>query len=119
MCLVIVLVGCSPPTDVIVLRDAPQATRDAMLLVRILPMGTAAPPGAGAVGPVVGYGCGATTVEASAAAVDQLRVKALRMRATAVMDVIIEPTGSGPCFGSYKAIATGTAVAPRGLPSPY
>jgi hypothetical protein len=113
------LAACEPPTDVIQMRDVPQVTRDAMARVRILPIGMAAPPNAGTVGPVSGFGCGPTSVAASDAAVDQLRLKALRMRAVAVMDVVIEPSQTGPCFGSFTAIANGTAMAQRGLPAAY
>jgi hypothetical protein len=112
------LVGCAAPTDVIDLRTAPQMTQDAMLQVKILPLGMPAPAGAGSVSPVAGYGCASTTEAASEAAVRQLRVKALRLHATAVADVLIGPAEGVICVG-YNMIASGIAVAPRGLPSSY
>jgi hypothetical protein len=111
--------GCEPQTDVVDLRDAPQSTRDAMLRVQILPLGTPAPTNVGAIGAVSGLGCGQSSVAAGGAAVEQLRVKALRMRATGVMDVVIGPSDMGSCMGSSGAIANGIAIGPRGIPSSY
>jgi hypothetical protein len=113
---VFALVGCAPPTDVIELRAAPQATKDAMLQIRILPLGAPAPAGAGAISPVSGFGCGQTVESASGEAVRQLQAKALRLHATAVMDVLIGPSDLGTCIG-HGMIANGMAVGLRGLPS--
>ena len=113
------LAGCAPPTDVVDMRDVPQATRDAMLHVQVLPLGTPVPDGVGPLAPISGYGCGNTPVEASANAVEQLRIKALRLRATAVTDVQIGSASSLPCNLQYSAIANGIAVAPRGVPPTY
>lgn len=110
------LSGCGPPTDVIDVRDAPQATKDAMMQIRILPLGTPAPAGVGSISPVSGFGCGQTVEAASGEAVRQLRAKAMRLHATAVMDVLIGPSDLGSCFG-HGIIANGVAVAPQGLPS--
>jgi hypothetical protein len=115
----ITLAGCEPPTEVIDLRDMPAGTRDAMLQMRVLPLGTALPEGVGSIGAIAGYGCGQTSDAASLAAVQQLQVKALRMHATAVADVLIRPAGIGPCMFPYSALAKGIAVAPRGIPSSY
>jgi hypothetical protein len=111
--------GCEPQTDVVDLRDAPQSTRDAMLRVKILPLGTPAPANVGAIGSVSGLGCGQSSVAAGGEAVEQLRVKALRMHATSVMDVVIGPADMGSCMGSSGAIANGIAIGPRGIPSSY
>jgi hypothetical protein len=113
------LTGCAPPTDVVDLRNTPQATWDAMLQVQILPIGMPAPGYVGSVGPVAGFGCGPTPVAASGDAVNQLRIKALRMRATAIMDVVIQSGPTGTCFGGHTALANGTAVAHRGLSDAY
>ena len=113
------LAGCAPPTEVVDLRGAPQATLDAMLQVQILPLGMPAPPGVGSVGPIMAYGCGTSVSAAGNDAVTQLQAKALRMRATAVMDVLIGPGGIGPCMAGYSATASGTAVAARGVPPTY
>jgi hypothetical protein len=115
----VVLGGCDPPPEVIDLQTAPQATRDAMLRVKILPLGTPAPADAGAIGPVTGLGCGQVSVDAATQAVEQLRVKAMRMHATAVMDVIIGPADFGSCMGHAGATANGIAIGPRGIPSSY
>jgi hypothetical protein len=111
------LVGCAPPTEVVDLSRAPQATLDAMVHVPVLPLGVPAPPGVGSVGPISAYGCGQSTTAASSDAVQQLLVKALRMQATAVVDVLIGPGGIiGPCQLGYNATASGIAVAARGVP---
>jgi hypothetical protein len=114
----LILAGCipAPPTEVVDLRDAPQATRDALLRVQILPLGVAAPPDVGAVATVSSYGCGSTPVAASTDAIEQLRAKALLNQATAVMDVLLGPGGPGPCNAGYSATASGMALAARGVP---
>lgn len=108
--------GCNPPTTVVDVANAPQLTRDAMLNVMVLPLGMQTPPGVGSVGPLSGFGCGATPVDASGAAVEQLRIKALEMRATGVVDVMIATSTSAPCQGGYGMVANGIAVAPRAMP---
>jgi hypothetical protein len=108
--------ACSPPTDVINLTLTPQATRDAMLNVQIVPLGWAGPRGIGSVGPVMGYGCASSAGAASSAAVQQLQVKALSMQATAVVDVLLTPLGNSPCFAGYSVLASGTAVGVRNPP---
>jgi hypothetical protein len=118
---VTILAGCSPPvTDVVDLQLAPQATWDAMLNVQILPLGLPAPPDVGSVGPVLSYGCGAAPIEASTNAVQQLRAKALRLQAVAVMDVLLQPGGRGaPCGQAYAVMGSGIALAHRGIPSTW
>ena len=108
--------GCNPPTTIVDIGSAPQMTRDAMLNVMILPLGMQTPPGVGSVGPVSGFGCGATPVDASGAAVEQLRIKALEMRATGVVDVMLQSSTSTPCQGGYGVLGNGSAVAPRAMP---
>lgn len=117
----VVLLGLSrcAPTEVIDLRNAPQATRDAMLRVSVLPLGKPAPPGVGSIGPIVGYGCASTTEAAERDAVEQLQAKALAMHATAVVDVLVAPEGTGLCFGGQNMVARGIAVGPRGVPPSY
>jgi len=111
------LVGCAPPTEVVDLSRAPQATLDAMVHVPVLPLGLPAPLGVGSVGPITAYGCGQSATAASGDAVQQLQVKALRMQATAVVDVLIGPGNIiGPCQLGYNATASGIAVAARGVP---
>jgi hypothetical protein len=111
--------GCSPPTEVLDLRNAPQATQDALQRVRIVPLGVPGPAVAGSIGPVSGYGCAPTPEAASVAAEQQIRAKAITQRATAVIDVLIEPDGTGICLNGYNMIARGIAVGPRGIPSSY
>jgi hypothetical protein len=111
--------GCSPPTEVVDLHYAPKATTDAMQRVSILPLGRPGPAGAGSIGPIEGYGCGPTPEDASVAAEQQIRVKAMAKHATAVVDVLIEPDGLGVCPGGHNMIARGIAVGPRGVPSSY
>jgi hypothetical protein len=111
--------GCTPPTEVIDLRNVPQATQDAMLQVRILPLGMPAPPGVGSIGPVTGYGCAQTPEDARSDAVRQLQVKAMGLHATAVVDVLIGPGGATSCVAGFGMIASGVAVGPRGIPSSY
>jgi hypothetical protein len=114
-----VLTGCTspppPPIDRIDLRDAPRATRDALLRVKILPLGLSAPPNVGLVGPILSYGCGSTAIAATTDAIQQLRAKAVRVQATAVVDVLLGPGESGPCNEGYSATASGIAVAERGI----
>ena len=112
----VALGGCNPPTTIIDVANAPQLTRDAMLNVFILPLGMETPPGVGSVGPISGFGCGATPVDASGAAVEQLRIKALEMRATGVVGVMIASSTTSPCQGGYGMLANGIAVAPRAMP---
>jgi len=109
--LVATLAGCAPPTDVVDMQVVPQATRDAMLQVPVLPLGTGAPPGAVWYGQVDGYGCGNTPVAASSAAAQQLQIKALMTHADAVVNVLFQSAGGFPCNAPYGAIASGTAVA--------
>jgi hypothetical protein len=113
------LAACAAPTEVIDLSMTPQETWDAMLEVPVLPLGLPGPPGVGSVGPIFGYGCGSSASGAATDAVQQLQIKALRMQATAVMDVLIVPAGIGPCSAGYSVTASGTAVAAWGLPHPW
>ncbi len=108
--LVAALAGCAPPTEVVDLQAVPQATRDAMLQVPILPLGIAAPVGVTWFGQIEGYGCGNTPVAASDAAVQQLQIKALMVHAVAVVNVLMQPAGGFACNAPYGAIATGTTV---------
>lgn len=119
ICLLAILGGCAPPTDVIDLQKLPQATRDAMLNVPILPLGLPTPPGVGSVGPVSAYGCGPSPSDAGSDAVQQLQAKALRMQATAVVNVLFSSGGIGPCQLGYSTIASGVAVSARGIPPTY
>jgi len=116
---VVALGGCSPPTDVVDLRTMPADTRYAMQQMPVMAIGVATPVDAGSIGPIAGYGCGQTSDAASLDAVHQLQIKALRMRATAVTDVVIQPDGIGPCLMAYSVIAKGLAMAPRGIPPTY
>jgi hypothetical protein len=115
------LAGCSAPTDVVDLRDVAPATQVAMRRMPILPLGIPAPADVGSIGPIAGYGCGQTSDAANQDAVQQLQIKALQIRATAVTDVVIQPAGivSGPCMMSFRVMAKGLAMAPRGIPSSY
>jgi len=113
------LAGCAAPTDVIDMSEVPQATRDGMVQVQIVPLGGQAPGDVGTIGPLSGYGCGSTSVEASSNAVQQLQIKALRLRATAVTQVQIGPYSSIACYLQYSALATGIAVGPRAIPPTY
>ena len=109
------LTACAAPTEVIDLSMTPQETWDAMLRVPVLPLGLPGPPGVGSVGPIFGYGCGSSASGAATDAVQQLQIKALRMQATAVMDVLIVPAGIGPCSAGYSVTASGTALGAWGL----
>ena len=111
--------GCAPPTEVVDLRNAPWATQDAMLRIMVLPLGAPAPYGVGSISPISGYGCASTSEAASGAAIRQIRVKAMGLHATAVVDVLVGPADSGICFGGYNMIANGIAVGPRAIPSAY
>jgi hypothetical protein len=111
--------ACAAPTEVINLSMAPPETWDAMLRVPVLPLGLPGPPGVASVGPIFGYGCGSSASGAATDAVQQLQIKALRMQATAVMDVLIAPAGIGPCSAGYSATASGTALAAWGHPRPW
>lgn len=108
--LVATLAGCAPPTDVVDLRAVPQATRDAMLQVPILPLGVTVPAGVTWFSQIEGYGCGNTPVDATNAAVEQLQIKALVVHAAAVVNVLMQPADGFACNAPYGAIATGTTV---------
>jgi hypothetical protein len=115
----LLLDGCSPPTEVVDLRYAPLATQDAMQHVAIVPLGRRGPVVAGSIGPVSGFGCAPTPEAAKIAAEQQIRVKALAEHATAVVDVLFESDGMGVCLGGHNMVAHGIAVGPRGIPSSY
>jgi len=117
-CALASLAGCAPPTDVIDTSLLPQANKDAMVQVQIVPLGAAAPGDVGTIGPIAGYGCGSTSVEATSNAVEQLQLKALRLRATAVTQVLIQPSASISCLQN-SALARGIAVAPSAIPPTY
>ena len=108
------LTACAAPTEVIDLSMTPPETLDAMLRVPVLPLGLPGPVGVASVGPIFGYGCGSSASGAATDAVQQLQIKALRMQATAVMDVLIAPAGIGPCSAGYSATASGTAMSAWG-----
>jgi hypothetical protein len=117
---VLVLAACAqPPTDVVDMTNVPELTRDAMVQVRVLPLGVSLPMYAGSVGPVSGFGCAANPADATADAIQQLKIKALQMRATAVIDVAISSAGGTACNYGYGAHAAGIAVAARGVPSTF
>jgi hypothetical protein len=113
------LSGCAPPTEVVDLRMTPPETWDAMLRLPVLPLGVPGPTGVASVGPIFGYGCGSSASGAAIDAVQQLQIKALRMEAAAVIDVLIAPAGIGPCNAGYGVTASGTAVAAWGFPRPW
>jgi hypothetical protein len=113
------LTRCAPPTEVVDVRQVPQATGDAMVHVKILPLGMPAPPGVGSISPISGYACAQTREAASSEAVRQLQVKALSLHATAVVNVLIGAGGETSCLLGFGMLANGTAVAPRGIPSSY
>jgi len=104
------LAACAPPTEVVDLRDVPQATRDAMVQLPVLPLGIAIPAGVTWFGQIDGYGCGSNPTEAANAAVQQLQIKALMIHATAVVNVLMQPADGFTCNAYYGAIATGTTV---------
>jgi hypothetical protein len=110
--------GCAPSTDVLDMRTAPQVTKDAMLHVKVLPLGMAAPAGVGSISPVLGYACAPNSETAGSEAVEQLQAKALRLHADAVVDVMVGPADEGICLGEGM-IARGMAVGSRALPSAY
>jgi hypothetical protein len=110
--------GCAPSTEVIEMRSAPQATKDAMLQVKVLPLGMAAPAGVGSISPVLGYACATNSETAGSKAVEQLQAKALQLHADAVVDVMIGPADEGICLGQGM-IARGMAVGSRAFPSAY
>lgn len=117
--LLLAVAGCSPPTEVVDVRDAPLATREAMRRINIVPVGMRGPPAVGSIGPISGYGCAQTPEAARFAAEDQIRFKALAQHATAVVDVLFEPDGLGLCTNGHIIIAHGIAVGPRGIPLSY
>lgn len=117
---VLALAACAqPPAEVVDMTNVPELTRDAMVQVRVLPLGVSAPMYAGSVGPVSGFGCAANPADAAADAIQQLKIKALQMRATAVIDVSISTAGGTACANGYGAHAAGIAVAARGVPSTF
>ena len=112
--------ACTAQVEVVDLRSVPQVTRDALVQVQVIPLGMHVPPGVGSIGPVTGLGCAATPSLAANEAVQQVRVKALEMHASAVGEVLITPGGfSVQCLGGYSASASGIALAARGVPSSY
>ncbi len=104
--------GCAPPTQVIDLRDVSPAERVVIADMPIVPLGVAPPQGLGSVAPVTGFGCGNSRKAAHDRAVQQLRIKALQLRATTVIDVLVQPSDSHVCLFDYGALAHGVAAAP-------
>ncbi len=119
-CAILALTGCyQPPTPVVDMSLVPEMTRDAMVQVRVLPLGAMPPMYAGSVGPVSGFGCAANPADATADAIQQLKIKTLAMRATAVIDVSIASASGTSCNYGFGAYASGIAVAPRAVPSSF
>ena len=117
--LLVALAACTPPGPEVIDRSLqPQATRDAMVYVPVLPLGMAPPPGVGSVGPVSATGCGPDPSAASVEAVQQLKTRVLMMRGTAVVDVVLGPGNTANCANAHAVLAYGIAVAPRGLMYP-
>ena len=92
---------------------------DTAVQVRVLPLGVSVPMYAGSVGPVSGFGCAANPADATADAIQQIKIKALQMRATAVIDVSISSAAGTACSYGFGAHAAGIAVAARGVPSSF
>ena len=92
---------------------------DTAVQVRVLPLGVSVPMYAGSVGPVSGFGCAANPADATADAIQQIKIKALQMRATAVIDVSISSAAGTACSYGFGAHAAGIAVAARGVPSTF
>ena len=117
---VLALSACAqPPTEVVDMTNVPELTRDAMVQVRVLPLGVSVPMYAGSIGPVSGFGCAANPADATADAIQQIKIKALQMRATAVIDVSISSAAGTACSYGFGAHAAGIAVAARGVPSSF
>jgi hypothetical protein len=104
--------GCSPPTEVVDLQDVPPITQYSMARVPVLPPGLPPLGEVGTIGPIEGFGCGRTREDANREAVRQLQMKALQWQATAVTNVLMDPTTSLACTQAYSVIARGIAVAP-------
>jgi hypothetical protein len=106
------LTGCSPPTEVVDLQDVPPITQYSMARVPVLPPGLPPLGEVGTIGPIEGFGCARTREDANREAVRQLQMKALQWQATAVTNVLMDPTTSLACSQAYSVIARGIAVAP-------
>lgn len=115
----ILLARCAPPTGVVDVAALGPATQLAMQRVPVSGPGQRISGELGSVGPVSGYGCGTSPAAARASALQQLRIKTLQLRATAVENAVTEPASAVLCSGSYAVIAHGIAVAPRGVPPTY
>ena len=91
------LTGCSPFVEVVDLKAVPEATRDASMQVRIIPLGMPVPAGIRMVGPVEAYSCKALLWDPPATqgnALQQLQLKALKMGADAVVNVAFDLRGT-------------------------
>lgn len=106
------LAACSPPTEVVDVQDVPPITKYTMARVPILPPGLPPLGEVGTIGPIEGFGCASTREDANREAVRQLQMKALQWNATAVTNVLMDPTSSLACTSAYGVIARGIAVAP-------
>lgn len=109
--LVAAVAACSPPASVVNLSDLSPDERRSVGEVPVVPLGTPTPTELGEVSPIVGYACADSRVAAHAGALQQLRVKALQLRASIVLDVLVEPAGGWVCPFDYGAVAHGIAAA--------
>lgn len=113
--LISVLAACSPFVEQVDLKNASAAETNAALQVRIFPIGAQYPIVKQYLGPVNAYSCKNKVWDKPAStgdAVAQLRLKALRMGANAVIDMSTDTRGTDTwgtnCWESVQA--QGTAV---------
>jgi uncharacterized protein YbjQ (UPF0145 family) len=109
------LVACAPFVEQVDIKTASAAETNAALQVRIFPIGSQAPQVKQYIGPVNAYSCKNKVWDKPAStgdAVAQLRLKALRMGANAVIDMSTDTRGTDTfgtnCWESVQA--QGTAV---------
>jgi len=113
--LVLTTTGCSPFVEQVDLKNASAAEMNAALQVRIFPIGAQYPQVKQYIGPVSAFSCKNKVWNKPAStgdAVAQLRLKALRMGANAVIDMSTDTRGTDTwgtnCWESVQA--QGTAV---------
>lgn len=113
--LILVLAACSPFVEQVDLKTASGTETNAALQVRVFPIGIQFPKVRQYLGPVNAYSCKNKVWDKPAStgdAVAQLRVKALRMGANAIIDMSTDARGTDTwgtnCWESVQA--QGTAV---------
>lgn len=115
LAVILFLSACGPRVERVRMANVSSAEQQAALQVRVFPVGSAYPEVVRHIGPVSAFSCKNKVWEKPAStgdAITQLRLKALRMGANAVIDMTSDTRGTDTwgtnCWESVQA--EGTAV---------